>query len=438
MANVVSGSSPRDATRRCDVDVLSVTELSEEIFANEYYLQRPLLITGILPREAVKFWNIRYLRRNYGDAKVGVGSSRTIFKNGGTGGPSVTLDDFLDYVVNKSKQMPRSDPEDLPDNFVPNTDIFAFDRNSALFNAAPELFASMQTVASSVLGGNFEPQKKAVNTSDWDYYFSLGGRDSGVHLHHHGDGWSYLWSGQKVWFFRPPQTLPYISHLGFMSMRYWMNKGVFPKLREEERPLVCRQLPNEFMYIPESFWHGTLNLGDPFTLSFAGQRSTANLATDLETRMLKGGAVGAKNNRKAIKFWRKTVKRFPKNAEAWMVLGQRLGRNRQRGGATRREREYRAKLRSHELTGGGRNCDVSNNLASSMIHTNRFEEAEIILREIARLCEWDDFAWKNLAAALERQGRVSEAEKAFEMGESVLKRWREPMIVNLGDQRVML
>ena len=61
----------------------------------------------------------------------------------------------------------------------------------------------------------------------------MGGKGSGVHLHHHSDGWSYLFEGQKRWFVRPPYTLPRITHMGFMRMRYWLNEGVYPKLQKD-------------------------------------------------------------------------------------------------------------------------------------------------------------------------------------------------------------
>jgi tetratricopeptide (TPR) repeat protein len=251
-------------------------------------------------------------------------------------------------------------------------------------------------------------------------------------LHHHGDGWSYLFSGKKRWFFNSPHSLPLITHMGFIRMRYWYEKGVYPKLSEREKPLECVQDPGDLMYVPEGWWHGTLNEGAPSSLSVAAQRRTG--MTRLERKLAKANLEKNKGqNNKAFKSLREIVKEFPENAEAWYVLGIVYGRVRK----FHLDDELEAKQRAYELT-GGRNCDVMNNLGSALVHHERFKEAEDVLRDAIVLCEWDDYAWSNLAATLHAQGREDEAEKAFDHGKELSMKWNRPQMVSVGSEELML
>jgi len=186
------------------------------------------------------------------------------------------------------------------------------------------------------------------------------------------------------------------------------------------------------MYIPEGWWHGTLNEGAPSSLSVAAQRRTG--VTKLERELAKANAAKNKGkNNKAFLSLRKVVEEFPKNAEAWYVLGIVYGRVRKH----HLDDELEAKQRAYELT-GGRNCDVMNNLGSALVHHERFKEAENVLRDVISLCEWDDYSWSNLAATLHAQGREDEAEKAFDTGKTLSMKWNRPYMVSVGPEELML
>lgn len=97
-------------------------------------------------------------------------------------------------------------------------DIYAFDRDSQLFSAAPELVELVQTTASKVFGADlFDP----AEDEPWGHYFAMGSKGSGVHFHHHPDGWAYLFEGSKRWFFLPPNELPPFTHEPYIPMKYW-------------------------------------------------------------------------------------------------------------------------------------------------------------------------------------------------------------------------
>ena len=395
---------------------------------------------------ASKLWNTDYLLENYGSFSVGVGSSRTITKMGGTGRANARLGDVVEAL--------RTNLDHGGD-----VDVYAFDRDSPLFEEAPEFLESIKYLAANVFGeeyvladqelnaattgsGTYKDRKlpggqryrasSKLSASEWSHYLSMGGKGSGVHMHHHGDGWSYSFSGEKHWYFHPPNSLPLITHVGFMRMRYWVEKGVYPKLEDDEKPLECSQREGDLMYIPEGWWHGTINEGSPITLSVASQRRVG--VTDLERRL--AAASDAKNkgkNNKSYKLLRRLLKDHPKNAEAWYILGIVSGRARK----YHLDDELEAKQRAYELT-RGRNCDVMNNLGSALVHHERYKEAESVLRDVMALCEWDDYAFSNLAATLFAQGKEEEAEKAFDEGKALSMKWNRPDMVSIGESQLML
>ena len=150
--------------------------------------------------------------------------------------------------------------------------------------------------------------------------------------------------------------------------------------------------------------------------------------TRLERKLAKANLRKQGQNNKAFKSLRE-IGRVPENAEAWYVLGIVYGRVRK----FHLDDELEAKQRAYELT-GGRNCDVMNNLGSALVHHERFKEAEDVLRDAIVLCEWDDYAWSNLAATLHAQGREDEAEKAFDHGKELSMKWNRPQMVSVGSE----
>ena len=161
---------------------------------SEFYLKKPLLVTGIPTSPSPTLWSVKTLVENYGNVAINVGSSRTLTKSSGSGHASALLKDFVSTV--KSHHAAER-----------NLDAYAFDRDSKIFETDPKLIEQLRKTAAQVFGQQYDlslDQKK----SKYHHYFSLGAKGSGVHLHHHGDGWSYLFEGNKRWFFRPPYTLP--------------------------------------------------------------------------------------------------------------------------------------------------------------------------------------------------------------------------------------
>ena len=223
-----------------------VSDMTPERFRNEFYLRSPVIVTGVgtLPDAKATGWTVNELVSNFGNITVKVGSSRTITKTYGSGHAQAKLGDLVSKIASR-----------------PSSDIYAFDQQSLVFSEAPHLIDSIRSTAARVFGPRYEFSSE-LNTSSYSYFFSLGGKSSGVHLHHHSDGISYLFAGRKRWFFRGPFTLPSMpcAH-AHGSMAAQMGVPTSPTMRG------CSSVYSvqESLSCAESWWHGTINNGEPFS-----------------------------------------------------------------------------------------------------------------------------------------------------------------------------
>jgi ribosomal protein L16 Arg81 hydroxylase len=462
---------------RCTVDVVLAKDLTPEIFKSTYYLRKPVIIEGAKARSmqgdlgAEKVWSVQNLVDQFGGSNVGVGSSRSITKTGGTGSNQATLREAVTAIQLQARTNDNSGlhrerlvnfwadhaPEKL--DKVEKTlahyrgreavlfanlqkkynmevlrppadvDIYAFDRDSSLFSQAPELLEAVAGTAHPFFGEDYA-FKTAKEIREWSWYIALGGKGSGVHLHHHGDGWLLLFEGSKRWFFYEPDTLPPLKHIGRIPMRDWYDR-VYPKFREDELPNECQQLPGDLIYIPDGWWHGTLNEGSPLTVGVAAQRK--QVLTEREALLDElSKAKDARQVDEVIRVHKEISNKFPQNAEAWYMLGIALGRNR----AKYLDQELAAKVRSNELS-HGRNCDVMGNLGAALINKYQFTEAAALLRETIELCPYDEHAHLNLAVALQQMGEVTEAQRMEAAGKAI-KAGLCPEHVRIGGNTALL
>ena len=148
----------------CTVETVAASVMTPELFAAEYYLRKPVRVTGVKPAPGTHGkpgtpdgafpWSTAYLLEHYGNHSIQLGSSRTITKTGGTGHAYAKLAD----VVAAFRAGAGAD-----------VDLFAFDRNSHLFAAAPEFKASVQRTAEVLFGPAFAPltQGSAEDEEHW-------------------------------------------------------------------------------------------------------------------------------------------------------------------------------------------------------------------------------------------------------------------------------
>ena len=96
----------------------------------------------------------------------------------------------------------------------------------------------------------------------------LGESGSGFPFHQHGEAVLQLMTGRKRWWLLPGSRTPPSGYRFDMSQLKWVQQ-VLPKLPADTAPQACTQVPGEILYVPDSFWHATLNIGE--TLAVGAQ-----------------------------------------------------------------------------------------------------------------------------------------------------------------------
>ena len=136
-------------------------------------------------------------------------------------------------------------------------------------------------------------------------YLLLGTSGGGIEWHMHSDGWNALACGHKRWFLLPPGTkppnYPRPSQGGGVLEWYHRFYADFAAL-EGAREAVQR--PGDVLYIPEGWYHATINVGETLGVSAQLIRPrTAELAalfgtTSVFKRIVEEYAASSRNARK--------------------------------------------------------------------------------------------------------------------------------------------
>ena len=82
-------------------------------------------------------------------------------------------------------------------------------------------------------------------------------RCSGRYFHQHYAAWNAVVYGRKRWFLVPPQAYFGPKQVDAMTSVEWAATH-----RNEVRPLECVQTAGTVLFVPEAWWHATINLAD--------------------------------------------------------------------------------------------------------------------------------------------------------------------------------
>ena len=94
--------------------------------------------------------------------------------------------------------------------------------------------------------------------------FGIAGSASGVPLHRHGHVFAEVIHGMKRWFLYPPEFAPVFDPN--KSTLQWLYE-VYPTVKKAENLIECVLKPGEVLYIPDWWWHATLNIGETVFIS---------------------------------------------------------------------------------------------------------------------------------------------------------------------------
>jgi len=192
----------------------------------------------------------------HGERQVAVGTSAGIPSSAGTGDETMALSQFV--ATMESTQAP-----------YPSEPKYVFDKGDFL-NAPPRPGAS--PLSDQLEGALPSWLTRGIRRG---FFLTLGGDESGVQFHRHNDGWNLLLAGRKRWFLYPPARLPVPAFPAEeLPIRDWLLE-FYPGLMtlaegSAARPLECIQREGELLYVPEGWYHATVNLGD--TVAVASQR----------------------------------------------------------------------------------------------------------------------------------------------------------------------
>ena len=395
-------SSSSNAERQCTVDTIDAENLTVETFLEDYYLKKPLIVRHVGTAEHLReLWNIHNLVKNHGEVRVAIGTSSDLTRDSGSGKSQTTLAELANVILAETKD---------------NVEHFAFERNPELFTHEPRL---INNIFPAALMTSLNRTKKNVEI---DWYFSFGSFGSGVHMHHHTDGFALIHEGTKRFFFLEPWSqLPAITHRARFPMKEWLGERVHPKLHKVELPLECEAMRGDLVYVAEGWWHATIVESD-FALAVAGQlRKPASEAGKLwrdvldlyqQTFTTRKGSMKRQNSRHAKKLIEETLSKVqsmtrlkPGCAEAWHFAGLLAGRLNRPATWEKTMEELRLKQKAYVIS--QRNCDVAHNYAISLMKARRLDDANAVLVNATKLCgTWQAQLWAALSKLHELQGKL--------------------------------
>lgn len=296
----LAGSDVADLEDGGACDIPRLSSLTAEEFKATYWsgdgaTQRgkPFILTNVTDGWTTGAFAKAVLVEKYGDAAVKVGVSKHIPRASGDGYELTTLRDFVAQM---------SAPAEVADD-----PTYIFDQNE-FFDAHPELRAELK----------LPPFFTADGVT---LYLAVGGSRSGVQFHKHAAGWNTQIHGRKRWLLYEPETMPpyhYPTH--GMSVETWL-RTVFPKLPKERRPLSCTTQPGELIYVPETWYHATMNMGE--SIGAAGQDKEP--LTKVQYHWNRGNAVHKGDGpAAALEHYEKIVKLSPSSQEGRYMEGLAL------------------------------------------------------------------------------------------------------------------
>ncbi|KAL4226395.1 hypothetical protein ACF0H5_014378 [Mactra antiquata] len=289
-------------TSICTIDRQFAHEINEHDFENIYRHKKPLILcfkNGADDWTLSERWSIESLQKEYGDWDVMSGNSREIVRHGGTGYIQASFSNYIEDIMYDKDSV--GEP------------MYIFDRDFYNDSSLPSTLKP--------------PKYLKIEDGVDDSIFFLGMSGSGVSFHKHADAWNGVIYGRKRWFLFPlEKTPPGGVYPGFTQQEWY--RRIYPLVKPEDKMLECIQEAGEILYLPESWYHGTINLGD--TVAIGIQKKEAN--THIEKLFYREGKVAKtlrnKNRTEKLNIMKERLKileeilhLLPDSAEVNMKVG---------------------------------------------------------------------------------------------------------------------
>ncbi|KAL5013202.1 hypothetical protein ScPMuIL_007472 [Solemya velum] len=225
----------------CNIDIKYANELTTSEFEEVYLLKKPVLLkfrNGAVEWTAPEKWQKDNFVKEFSGWSMRSGNSLDITRTGGIGNIKTSFGQFLEHMMNET--------DSIGDTYY-IFDGYFFLETSAFKALRPPLYLQIKFGSDAGI-------------------FMLGGPGSGVAFHSHGDGWNAVVYGKKRWFIYPREKTPPGGVPAGYSQKDWIRK-IYPTLSDDEKPLECIQEAGDILYLPEGFYHATINLADTLGIS---------------------------------------------------------------------------------------------------------------------------------------------------------------------------
>jgi len=339
----------------CTIDAVEATTMTPELFTSTYRHKRPVLLRNDSSNKATQrlVADRQAFLKAFGSASIGYGSQQDLSING-QGQEGMKVSQLLESEAWKDFGSGRRSQ-------------YAFDRGFLERNSL---------LRESIARPPYLPNEFSR------LMFGIGPSGSGLSFHYHQEAWNQLALGGKHWMLYEPGSMPQPEgecpgevHLD------WLTK-VWPKLKGTPRaPHECVQRPGDVLYLPEGWWHATLNLGDTIAVSCQHPDFLTNSSTGLVAKA--HDMVETGDYRGAIRAVGRALALQPAGeADTYAVLGHAylgLSRTREGGGLTLQERQAfhgKALALFRQAVGmNARNTGLYMNLGFALLLDERYDEA---------------------------------------------------------------
>ncbi|VDK56720.1 unnamed protein product [Anisakis simplex] len=212
---------------RCNLERRNAEHLSQSDFQSRYAFSEPVIIFNVQ--------NDRFRERTHKETMLNEWADEAVTLNSANTYSSARVaSTFGDYVRELMKpQLPNS-----------------------LGNETLYLFGDIDPYRWAPLLDEYNQPKWQLPDHQPALSFGIAGAGTGVPFHFHGPVFAEVIYGAKQWFLYPFEQQPEFDP-DRSSLDWYLND--YPKLERTERPLECLLKPGEVIYIPDKWWHATLN-----------------------------------------------------------------------------------------------------------------------------------------------------------------------------------